>query len=418
MSLAERVARRFLAEAIADPKEFLEKFRTRVVELCRHVDFAKADIPKLRAFLEENAKADADMEGGPTRYDKTKELGVELNKASSERYQVGAEIKNGYWFMNGRNEGRRLFWSILQQYALPPQLQKSIEAANKFWSKTRTVTRTKAKYGFGEDLELEVLYLKTCAELQKQLANAEAAIVKGTLHADPVQAAKTKFPAGAFTVVNTGGFDDATMQKSIEVVTKADHAMTNAGLGKVCYGDVLISKNIRNSKSIMAFYLPSSDEFFARADIPADYDHVRYVCHELTHRLQHKFLASKKASIIALYAMIHNASSFAIRAEDFPKKGEEVMWNGKKFYVTGVETRHKIVRVALSPQDSSYYRLPLEVFNKMKGVPPPPEAAMKFVTGYAQKGGPDENFAEMVSFYVLGKLPAEQVKSLEEILFG
>ena len=38
MSLAARVVRRFLAEAIADPKQELEKFRERIKLLLRHAN--------------------------------------------------------------------------------------------------------------------------------------------------------------------------------------------------------------------------------------------------------------------------------------------------------------------------------------------------------------------------------------------
>ena len=37
-------------------------------------------------------------------------------------------------------------------------------------------------------------------------------------------------------------------------------------------------------------------------------------------------------------------------------------------------------------------------------------------TPYAEKGGPNENFAEMVAYYALGKLPPGLVELLEPIL--
>ena len=41
---------------------------------------------------------------------------------------------------------------------------------------------------------------------------------------------------------------------------------------------------------------------------------------------------------------------------------------------------------------------------------------LNFITAYAKSGGPGENFAEMVSFYALGKLPKEQVELLLPLL--
>lgn len=417
MVSAERVARRFLADVIADPKEILVKFREDIADFLRREEFVKDQLPKLKRFVEMIAAGTSNVrEPGESQ-----QLSEELNKGNSGRYDLKHQVLDGNWFHYGRNNARKLFWSILQQYALPPQLQKSIEAANKFWSKERTGVRIKAHRGtYDEDIEVFTAYLKIHAELLKQLANAEAAITKGKLHSDPEQAAKTKFTAGAFTVVNTGGFTDETMHKSVEIATAAEKAMTSHGLGKVCYGDVLISKRLQNKAGVAAFYLPSSDEMFIRADLPADSDHVRHVCHELTHRLVHKFLGMKRSAIPTLYAKILNKSEVPVAAGDYPPRGEVIVWNDKEFVVTGWDMRRQTVKVSPPQQLNSYYALPLTVVHKLQGKEPRPESKpeMSFVTHYAKKGGPEENFCEMTSFYVLGKLPEAQVPMLEEILFG
>jgi len=434
---AQSVVRRFLADVIADPKTELEKFRQRVVDFCSHEEFAKLELPKLKAFVEELTRASSEP-GGEEKYTKTRELSRDLDKGQSERYNIKWDLKSGYWFKRMRSIARPLFWALIQQYALPPQLQKSIEAGNKFWSKERTVVRIKSMTGsYDEDIEILTLYLKTIGELQKQLANAEAAITKGKLHSDPEQAAKTKFPAGAFTVVNTGGFDDETMKKAVETVIKAEKAMTSAGLGKCCYGDVLISKHIRNKKTIAAFYLPSSDEFFVRADMPDDADTDKTVCHELAHRLEHKFLSNKKTAMISLYnKILHEHEELeAVPASAYPRIGEEYETTGpwaqrdpgKKVRVKDYNLRKKTVQYFVLDEfgrtGNAYYEIPIQSWwVQFKGqnleLEAKPVVLGKFVTHYAKVGGPFENFAEMVAFYVLKKLPEQQIKPLEEILFG
>jgi hypothetical protein len=436
-STTQNVVRRFLADVIADPKAELEKFRGRVVDFCKHEEFAKAELPKLKAFVDELTRASAEP-GGDEKFQKTRELSQGLDKGQSERYNIKWEMKGGYWFKMMRSTARMLFWAIIQQYALPPQLQKAIESGNKFWSKERTVLRIKSMTGsYDEDIEILAAYLKTVAELHKQLANAEAAIVKGKLHSDPEQAAKTKFPAGAFTVVNTGAFDDETMKKAVDIVLKAEKAMTSAGLGKCCYGDVLISKHIRNKKTIAAFYLPSSDEFFVRADMPDDADTDKTVCHELAHRLEHKFLSNKKAAMIALYNKLlrEHEEHEAVPASAYPHIGEEYTTQGvwaqrepdKKVRVKDYNLRKKTVQYYVLDEfgrtGNAYYEIPIQSWWAMfKGqnleLEAKPVVLGKFVTHYAKVGGPFENFAEMVAYYVLKKLPEPQVKPLEEILFG
>ncbi len=434
MSLAENVVRRFLADTIVDPKEGLAKFREHVVEFCKREEFAKSQLPVLKRFIEMIASGTSNVQVPGESQD----LSVIVNKGQSERYDLKWNLRDGFWFKRARNDARRLFWGIVQQFALPPQLQKSIEAANKYWSKERASVRTKAMKGtYDEDVEILASYLKTCAELQKQLANAEAAVVKGVLHSDPAQAAKTKFAAGPFMVVNTGGFDDDTMKKAVEIVLKAEKAMTSAGLGKCCYGDALVSNRLQKKGNVAAFYLPSSDEFFVRADLPDDSNTIQYVCHELAHRLDHKFLHNKKSAMITLYAQLRREDEERedIPVSAYPRVGEEYTvtgpWAerepGKTVKVKAINTRKKTVQYFVKGEfgypSKVFYEIPLQSWwVQFKGenleVQAKPAVLGKFVSHYAKTGGPDENFAEMVAYYVLGKLPEGQVKPLEEILFG
>jgi hypothetical protein len=320
---------------------------------------------------------------------------------------------------------------------LPPKLQKSVETASKYWSRTRIQSpRFKTQSGSTDRWAEEVTkYIEIYDALTEQAANAEAAIAKGQSHADPTVAAKTKIHVGSFDVVNTGGFDDETMRKAADLVGKAEKLMTDHGLGKVCYGDVLISKTLDRKKAIAAFYLLSSDEMFVRADTPDDWDTVRIVCHELAHRLENKFLSSKSSEIKRLYSTIHTKASDT----PLPELGDKVLYEGKQMKVVDTDYRRKSVKVQEDSEPVCFacgkpveghqpdaehkmpivrrhvYTMPAEVFYKLQGKKLEVRE-LDFVTHYASTDS-SENFAEMVSFYVLGKLPKAQVDLLEPILF-
>ena len=210
--------------------------------------------------------------------------------------------------------------------------------------------------------------------------------------------------------------------------------MTSHGLGKTCYGDVLVSKSLTQKKSVAAFYILASDEMFIRADTPDNWDTVRVVCHELAHRLDHKFLSSKKSEIEKLYWTINN-NAMDIK---LPKRGETCLYEGKPMIVTDLDFRRMSVTiiedappkcfacgqpVAGHQPDAEHkapilrqraYVMPAETFYQLQGKEVDP-SKITFITNYAKENAA-ENFAEMVSFYVLGKLPPHLVALLEPIL--
>ena len=52
---------------------------------------------------------------------------------------------------------------------------------------------------------------------------------------------------------------------------------------------------------------------------------------------------------------------------------------------------------------------------KIEGKSPDQQKSVSFVSDYAKKS-PGENFAEMVSYWAIGKLPAEQIEMLKQII--
>ena len=91
MSLAARVVRRFLAEAIADPKQELEKFRERIKLLSEHEEAVRKDLPLLHAWMDARNKQESPPDG----------LAEKL-KDDRSRYVVRREMERGYWFMNNQ----------------------------------------------------------------------------------------------------------------------------------------------------------------------------------------------------------------------------------------------------------------------------------------------------------------------------
>jgi len=408
MLSAYKVTSRFLWGAvIADPKETLHKFQTLVDEFCALEEFAQKELKKIQDLVS----------GSDPKINQ--QLTYELRETSRQRFII--EINTPLHYRKAQGTAQTLFWAILQQYQLPPQLQKSVEVASRFWSKTRLPKlRVKSLRGtYYEQIEKLEAYLKLCFEIRKQVTNAQAAIAKGKLHADPEIAAKTKTRVGSFTLVNTGGFEDSVMAKAADVVEKAEKAMRGIDQGRVCFGDILISKTINNKRTVAAFYLTSSDEMFIRANTPTNWDTLQTVCHELAHRLQDKFLQSKKAEIINVYRTIKGQQflSSSIPDEYLPEQGEELFAGGGKLKVTEVRPyKQQIKFVKEGDPPHIAYSTSLRYWLKMKGIEPHQIQDFKgFITKYAEIN-PEENFCEMVAHYALGKLPVSQVDLLKPIL--
>ncbi len=412
MELAYRVASRFLCgEVIADPKDKLREFQLLADTFCRHEDFAKAELAKIHAFIEAGTRSDQAAR---------QRLSDELTKSNRERYEIKSEFQLSLNFRRMRPDGQALFWAIIQQYELVPKLRRGIEKGSRFWSKSKLSIRLKNKpYSYEADAEYLKAYVDICSEIRSQVTNAQAAIVAGKLHSDPEVAAKTNMTAGAFTLVNTGGFAQKIMDRAQDVAHKAEQAMRSIGQGRACYGKILISQTINNKRTVAAFYHFDSDEMFVRANTPDDWDTVRIVCHELAHRLHHKFLQGKQGEIAAIYRRLNTQELVGVEIPDeiMPQINDTLEVNGKKLTVVKVDRRRNEVQYKQEGAPANVlYAEPVMSWLKKKGIEPHHQPDFRgFITRYAGKN-PDENFAEMVSFYALGKLPASQVELLEPVL--
>jgi hypothetical protein len=108
--------------------------------------------------------------------------------------------------------------------------------------------------------------------------------------------------------------------------------------------------------------------------------------------------------------------------DSWPDLGREVTFKGDNLVVLEVSKRENKIRFGEPPAPGrvqrKVYTAPLEWWvRNIEGKEPERSPDFKgFITSYAEKGGPSENFAEMVAFYALGKLPKGLVDLLEPIL--
>ncbi len=310
--------------------------------------------------------------------------------------------------------------SVLQQFSLPAPIRRKIEQTAKYWatkqsprSKRDRSTAVEDRYG-----NTISLYLEQLGTVREQYAAILEALAKGK----PMnEADDLKVKAGPFTLVNTGGFNEDVMQEAGAVVEKAAKLLMAKGLGKVCYGDVHISKQIGRTR-VLAFYMKDSDEMFVRAGVRLNVDSLHTVLHELGHRLHRKFLQSKNKEIAQLYMRYEYKSRVRqdrgeIDESKIPPIGEEVTYKGDQYRVIRFDRFNRIVQLDQVSDPKHFLKVPLQTYGVVfKGEIETKTNPIGFVTTYAGKSA-EENFAEMVGFYCTDDLSAEQVKDLEAILF-
>jgi hypothetical protein len=445
MSLAERIAQRYrqrVADSFGDPKALLAGFKQAVAKYSEKEQNAKnylaafAEVERLKTQGATAEEIQAARERG------MQESFVGLRDKVVKRdlsYDVTTHAAQHGW-EKIKEAAQNLCYAILQQLALPPKFRKSVEAIAKFYARTpRANPRGKT---YEESLAKRVqLYLDFLEDFRKQEKVFDVIIAQGKQHSSEGEGA-TQLKAGPFTLVNTGGFSPEQMQNIAKLAAEAAQKMEGIGLGKVCYGEVLLTNRI-DRPDWAAFYVIAKDEMFVRADSKVTMDAVRVICHELTHRLEHKFIPEKRTQIGDLYRTI-KTHSFVSKTE-MPHIGDTVAVLDKflkslTLKVTDYDSRRQSVKlVDANPPEcfacaakgknhhendaehdipikrSEYYTMPFGKYFALKGEKQNKDP-LDFITAYANKGGPGENFAEMVSFYAIGKLPKEQLDLLLPLL--
>lgn len=410
IAAAYLVSRPHAAALVGDPKRLIGEF-----ELAVHTLASRADPQKLAA-------ARAVLEGAVK--DKGAFINLSYNDVMKPAYMAYLHVKD----LPLVEAGHALFLSILQSYTLPPRLLKQVEMASRAYLKSRAPglpARGPEKY-----LKAIDVYEHTLAEARKHVEVARAAIAQGQTHVEE-GAGATRIKVGPFVVVNTGGFPSKVMDEVTEVVRKAGAHVQHAGLGDVLYGDVNITNTIKSNHNTLAFYLIAKDEMFVRANVKATVDTVRTVIHELGHRYEAKFLRGGARTAEQLYRSIDSQET---RRKldgpelEKPKPGETLEEKGVTYSVITTDwSMRGGYKVILKPEDPGVkpgitMSISLEGWHAKKHSgralrdPDAPDH-LGFVTNYAKKDAA-ENFAEMFSFYCLGKMNPDLRRLFEQYVFG
>jgi hypothetical protein len=409
LAIVARVVRRMTADLIGIPKDLLQEYEQAIEDLT----LPSSQVQWAREEIQENIRR-------LPRSELVKPITPDYGKAEDLSYSAWFKVVRGGEKLTG--PGHRLFLGILQTYTLPPALLKKVEACSRFYLKNPRPTKERGTNLFESAIKRLDIYEKYLGVVRGHLEIARAAIVKGKEHQEEGEAA-TKVRVGNFTVVNVGGFSGEVMKNVSEVIQKVEDKAQKAGFGNVCYGNVEISGTLKRSKDV-AFYLVANDELYVRANLKPNHDSVKTTLHELGHRHCYKFLAGGKRAVERLYYKIKgDESDREIPPEMYPKKGDKMVSKGTTYVVTYLEGWGKQRKVNLVQEDVPTKRghISLEAWLHNQGafardVTRP--GFKGFVTEYARKGGPDENYAEMFAFYCLGKLPASQVELFEQTIKG
>lgn len=394
LAMARRVADRFAA-AIGDPVKLLSAFKDALDYLARLENV----VPQLQHGLEvlEAARAgkidltDPEMAGV-----------VKTWRETLREFRIVPKIA----FDRARYSGAsNLFMALLQQYDMPNTTRRVIERAARSFNRVRMQKPS--------DVKAAEVYVKMLRDWRAWYAAAADALAHGKLHDEST----TKLQAGSFTIVNTGGFSNDVVKETAQVVEKAAQALRSHGLGRVCYGEVLLANTIGRSSRILAFYLKEKDELFVRANLKGKKSAaIETLIHELGHRLHFRFLKGKNREIHAIYQRIagnDHSQLMELAQTNRPKPGDTIVSGGKTYEVTNIGYRRGLtVELQRVDDPATKAHVSLEGWLEMKGVVPPGGA---FVSAYAKKNY-EENFAEMIVHYCLGTLPPDQVKMLEEVL--
>jgi hypothetical protein len=341
--------------------------------------------------------------------------GSPAHKAYVAAYQLYLSLRKfpsvSYVEMHNRG-GRELFLGLLQKYEMPKAIRQKVEAAAKYWSKTRAQDAKK-----GAEVAAFKVYRDHLALAKTAMSGS---VDRSTATSDQIKT----WAAGPFRLLNTGGFEDKTMEDCVQVVEKAAQLMKAKGLSKVLYGDILISNTVGRNSKVLAFYLPSKDEMFVRANLKGvKQDALHTVIHELGHRLHFKFLSGKKREIALMYREISHKSRDLTKDKLqkvlsdpalLPQQGDTIKDPKGVDYVVD-KVIYDEVHLHLLREPRKKAKINLLGYIDLKGIKVEVPNKSGFVTQYASKD-PDENLAEMIAAYCMGELAPDQVEMLEAIL--
>lgn len=272
---------------------------------------------------------------------------------------------------------------------------------------------------------------------------------------------KTAVEAGGFRVVNGGNFDEAQIYMPLRAIERAGRAYREAGLGEVCYGQITLIYPSSGRPERTAYYMGYLDELFVCIDTDDTEDALTVtLCHELGHRYHRRKIGPESSALVQLYEdlaareaeIVANDPTFPavgsqhLRLEAGDKRLYAVVTDSSRAedsitYVYGGVKAREVSGDLVRQVERQYGRLTKKRKEELRWVDIQPVMGTEpitqtfltwrtetlkqkprsddasydtFVTWYAQAAGFGENFAEMMSFYVLGRLPPKLVERLEK----
>jgi hypothetical protein len=374
-------------------------------------------------------------------------------------YKQETQLEVALYVYNVRFNGLwELAIAVLQRYSLPLTLRKKMEAVSKYWATKQRAQKPRLPRDRTDKLDAVLTkYLQNVDTLRSHLATIGECLSKGRLIEEGSATEPTRVKAGPFTLVNMGGFDDATMQQVAAVVKQAADAATTSGFGKVCYGDVHVTQKI-SKKDVLAFYFREQDELFVRADAKVGGKPLFTILHELGHRYVNK-IATGKLKAVPNYLFLEISGLHHEEVQKSEPKAGDIMKTkkGEEFevlYTRGntVHLRKKIPehmremaqRVGersareqgYAPGTPAYQaevdrihanllakykamgaKVSLEGYYALQGKTFRGHPDFRgFITPYAATDA-EENFCEMFSYYCVGELPPTQAALFEQAVF-
>lgn len=321
--------------------------------------------------------------------------------------------------------GWNLANALLMQYSMPKNLRKEIEQGLQYFNKRNIVMpKSKDRSMIARSELAASTFLKHLTQWRQFVEVAGEVLLSCQ---DNSSDAGCRVQVSSFALVNSGGFDEATMSEVAKALQAAEDALAGKGFARICYGEVHVTNRI-GKEDLAAQYQPRPDTFLVRAVKKFSSEYVRICIHELGHRLVAKYdtSAARKARN-SVYSRLDDGTKELRNTVSMPNVGEKLTIGKKTYEVAGFGKPHVSAstgRVTFIPADIISLRLDGDEFPKhsmtfagwakqhlgstSKG---------RFITRYAMRDS-EENFCEMLSFYCLDQLPEDQVELLKPVLLS
>lgn len=332
-------------------------------------------------------------------------IAVHRSGAATPVYGLSAMQSAYKWLDNWG--GQNFFLGLLRSFSMTPAERKEIEAGARYFG-----IRTK-RFSLPRDEHWKAAFEKHFDKLEALYVTACRVVGRG-------EACKSEqfCTARCFRLVNTGDYPVKTMQAVQVVVDRAAQLLDGMGFGQLCYGDVYVTQTVMGSSKTLAFYMPSDDRMYVRANLKGvEGAALNVVLHELGHRLEHMFSTPTINAMIGMlyrsYRREYERHGGIIGGEE-PKPGDRFVYKNEPFEVTKVIGSSVHLQGAEPEIRAARLTMPLAAWLRWKGGKPTVEP---FPTQYSMKTV-HEFFAEMFALEMEGKLGERRTKDFEPILLA